>query len=243
MNLELWQWVVVVLAALFIGVSKTAIGGLGMVSVAIFANVLPAREASGFVLPLLICADLVAARSYREHTQWKHLLRLFPWTAGGVILGWMCMGMINDREASLLVGGIVLAMVALHLWRSRRPTDDEEHSFGFAATIGVLAGFTTLIANAAGPLMAIYLLAMRLPKMQYMGTAAVFFLIINSFKVPFMVNLDLITWQSVTGNLILVPAVFLGAFIGRRILKIIDQKLFESLALWMSALAGIKLLF
>ena len=91
--------------------------------------------------------------------------------------------------------------------------------------------------------MAIYLLAMRLPKMQYMGTAAVFFLIINSFKVPFMVNLDLITWQSVTGNLILVPAVFLGAFIGRRILKIIDQKLFESLALWMSALAGIKLLF
>jgi uncharacterized membrane protein YfcA len=243
MNLEPWQWVVVVLAALFIGVSKTAIGGLGMVSVAIFANVLPAREASGFVLPLLICADLVAAGSYREHTQWKHLLRLFPWTAGGVVLGWMGMGMINDREASLLVGGIVLAMVVLHLWRRRKATDDEAHSFGFAATIGVLAGFTTLIANAAGPLMAIYLLAMHLPKMQYMGTAAVFFLIINSFKVPFMVNLELINWQSVTGNLILVPAVFLGAFIGRRILKKIDQKLFESLALWLSAAAGIKLLF
>ena len=153
------------------------------------------------------------------------------------------MGTINDREASLLVGGIVLAMVVLHLWRSRRTTDEEERSFGFAATIGVLAGFTTLIANAAGPLMAIYLLAMRLPKMQYMGTAAVFFLIINSFKVPFMMNLDLINRQSVTGNLILVPAVFVGAFVGRRILTKIDQKLFESLALWLSALAGLKLLF
>jgi len=244
MNLEPWQWVIVVFAALFIGISKTAIGGLGMVSVAIFANVLPAREASGFVLPLLICADLVAARSYRQHTQWKHLVRLFPWTAGGIVLGWLTMGMINDRQASLLVGGIVLAMVALHLWRRRKATDgEEERSFGFAATIGVLAGFTTLIANAAGPLMAIYLLAMCLPKMQYMGTAAVFFLIINSFKVPFMMNLDLINGQSFMGNLVLVPAVFVGAFIGRKILTKIDQKLFESLALWLSALAGVKLLF
>ena len=109
--------------------------------------------------------------------------------------------------------------------------------------IGVLAGFTTLIANAAGPLMAIYLLSTRLPKMEYMGTAAVFFFLINLFKVPFMMNLDLINLHSFTGNLVLAPVVFVGAFIGRKVLKKIDQKLFESLALWLSALAGIKLLF
>ena len=243
MTLEPWQWVMVVVAAMFIGISKTAIGGLGMVSVAVFANLIPAREASGFVLPLLICGDVVAAKSYREHTQWRHLVRLFPWTAGGVILGWMALGRIDDQQASWLIGLIVLAMVGLHVWRRRNGGEAAELGFAFAAVIGVLAGFTTLIANAAGPLMAIYLLASRLPKMEYMGTGSVFFLLINLFKVPFMMNLDLINLNSFTGNLVLAPAVFLGALIGRKLLTRIDQKLFENLALWMSALAGLKLLF
>ncbi|MCF3649163.1 sulfite exporter TauE/SafE family protein [Synoicihabitans lomoniglobus] len=243
MNLDFWQWVLVVAAAMFIGVSKTAIGGLGMVSVTIFANIIPAREASGFVLPLLICGDLVAVKSYRAHTQWRHLLRLFPWAAGGVVLGWIAMGRIDDRQASLLIGLIVIVMIGIHLWRRRKSGQEEKLGYAFAATIGVLAGFTTLIANAAGPLMAIYLLAMRLPKMEFMGTGAVFFFLINLFKVPFMMNLGLINGGSFTGNLVLAPAVFIGALIGRKLLTKIDQRLFENLALGMSAIAGLKLLF
>lgn len=243
-SMEPWQWVLAVVAAMFIGVSKTAIGGLGMVSVTLFANfVLPAKEASGFVLPLLICGDIVAVKAYRAHTQWKHLGRLFPWTAGGVLLGWLAMGRIDDRQASLLIGGIVIVMVGIHLWRRRKGGHEAELGFGFAAFIGVMAGFTTLVANAAGPLMAIYLLSMRLPKMEFMGTGAVFFFLINLFKVPFMMNLDLITAASFRGDLVLAPAVFVGALVGRWLLPKIDQRLFENLALWASALAGLKLLF
>lgn len=243
MNLELWQWAWALLAAMFIGVSKTAIGGLGLVAVTVFANLIPAREASGFVLPLLICADLVAVKSYRAHTQWRHLARLFPWTAVGVMAGWLAMGRIDDRQASLLIGGIVLLMVALHLWRRRRGQEEAPLGLGFAAFIGIMAGFTTLVANAAGPLMAIYLLAMRLPKLEWMGTAAVFFFLINLFKVPFMMQLGLIDGSSFTGNLMLFPAVILGALIGRKLLTRINQRLFENLALWLSVVAGLKLLF
>jgi uncharacterized membrane protein YfcA len=109
--------------------------------------------------------------------------------------------------------------------------------------IGVLAGFTTLVANAAGPLMAIYLLAMRLPKFQFVGTSAVFFLLINSFKVPFMMDLGLINAESLLLNLWLAPLVIVGALAGRKLLIKIDQRLFENLALGLSALAGLKLLF
>ncbi len=244
MDLEPWQWILALTAALFIGVSKTAVGGLGLLSVALLANfVLPAKEASGFVLPLLICGDLVAVKAYRVHTQWKHLVRLSPWTIAGVLLGWVAMGRIDDRQANLLIGGIVILMVGLHLWRRRRGEEAARVGFAFGAFIGVMAGFTTLVANAAGPLMAIYLLAMRLPKMEFMGTGSVFFFLLNSFKVPFMVNLDLITWESARGNLVLAPAVFAGAFIGRWLLPKIDQRLFENLALWASLAAGVKLLF
>lgn len=245
MNLEPWQVALGIVGALLVGVSKTGIAGIGMLFVVMFANVIPAKQASGFVLPLLIFGDLIAVWSYRAHARWAHVWRLMPWTAGGVLLGYFAMGKIDDRQASVLIGAIIVVMVAIQLWRRARakPGEIAEHGAWFAPAVGVLAGFTTLVANAAGPLMAIYLLAMRLPKMEYMGTAAVFFLLLNLFKVPFMVDLGLITADSFGFNLMLAPAVFVGALLGRRLLPKINQRLFENLALGLSAAAGVKLLF
>jgi uncharacterized protein len=243
-NFSVWEWVLAVVAALLIGISKTGIGGLGMLSVVIFAQIMPARQATGLVLPLLCFGDLVAALYYRQHAKWRHVWRLLPWTAAGVVIGYYTLGRVTDREAQRMIGGIVLSLIALHVVRRRGAARHEtEHGMWFAPTIGVLAGFTTLIANAAGPLMAIYLLAMRLPKMDYVGTGAVFFLVMNLFKVPFMVNLDLITVDSFKMNLLLALPVFTGALVGRKILMKIDQKVFENVVLVLGALAGAKLLF
>lgn len=248
LHLEPWQWALAILAAALVGLSKTGIAGLGILVVSVFALLIPStKQSSGIVLPLLILGDLVAVLAYRRHTQWSHLWRLFPWTALGVLVGYFAMGRINDHQARVLIGLIVCAMVALHLWRrwrtARGADAGDEHGIGFAITVGVLAGFTTLVANAAGPLMAIYLLAMRLPKMEYVGTGAVFFMLLNWFKVPFMVDLGLITVDSLKFNAILAPAVLVGAWFGKWLLPRIDQKLFEFLALLLSAAAGVKLLF
>lgn len=252
-------WLLAALAAAIVGLSKTGVPGLGMLFVAIFANLMPTKQASGFVLPLLICGDLVAVLAYRRHTEWIHLRRLFLWAGLGVVLGTLAMDRIDNRQAGLLVGGIIVTLVALHLWRKRgaahasasattsaatpAPSGVPEHGAWFAPTIGVLAGFTTLVANAAGPLMAIYLLAMRLPKMAFVGTSAVFFLLLNLFKVPFMVGLGLITPESFRFNLMLAPAVLAGAVLGRWLLPRVSQDWFERLALLLSAAAGLKLLF
>jgi uncharacterized membrane protein YfcA len=247
-SFESWQWVVAALAAMLVGVSKGGIAGLGFLPVVIFAQVLPStRQSSGFVLPLLIFGDVVAVLNYRRHTQWSHLWKLFPWTAAGVFAGYFAMGRINDRQAAKLIGALVFGLVILHLWRRRQaklavPGEELEQGWWFAPMIGVLAGFTTLVANAAGPLMAIYLLAMHLPKMEFVGTGAVFFMLLNWFKVPFMVNLGLITADSVKFNLLLAPAVLAGTFAGRWLLTRINQKWFENLALGLSAAGAVKLL-
>lgn len=244
MNFDAWQWAFAVLGALLIGLSKTGIGGLGMLFVAIFAGLMPAKQSSGFVLPMLVFADVVAVLAYRRHAQWRFLWRLFPWTALGVVLGYFAMARIDDRTAKLLVGVIVCGMVAVHLLRRRKAAgpEGEDRGWWFAPAVGVLAGFTTLIANAAGPLMAIYLLAMRLPKMEYMGTGAVYFLLMNAFKVPFMMHLGLIDGGSFRMNLWLLPAVIAGALAGRAVLHRINQKLFENLALALAVAAGLNLL-
>jgi uncharacterized protein len=244
MNFTSWQWVLAVAAALLVGFSKTGIGGLGVLSVVIFTRIMPAKQATGIVLPLLCFGDLIAVASYRPHTQWRFIWKLFPWTAAGVFVGYFTLGEIDDDQAKLFVGWITIGLLVLHfVRRARKNSEEPEHGWWFAPVIGVLAGFTTMIANAAGPLMAIYLLSMRLPKMEFVGTGAVFFMLLNLFKVPFMVHLDLINADSFHINVLLAPAVFVGAYFGRKLLPRINQKLFETLAFGLAAAAGIKLLF
>jgi uncharacterized protein len=240
------QWICAVMGALMVGVSKAGITGLSILSVALFAHVFPSsKQASGLILPLLIFGDIVAVWSYRTHTQWRYVWKLMPWTAAGVVLGYFALGHISDRTARVMIGAIIVSLCVLGLWR-RSLNVQADATTGWhwtvAAALGVSAGFITLVANAAGPLMSIYLIAMRLPKMQFVGTAAVFFMVLNLFKVPFMVNLGLISAQSFEFNLMLAPAVLLGALVGRWLLIRINQQLFENLVLGLSAVAGVLLI-
>src|SRR6195256_5673450 len=239
-------WLFAALGAFMVGVSKAGITGLSILSIALFNHVFPSsKQASGLVLPLLIFGDFVAVFSYRKHTQWHYLWRLFPWTAAGVVLGYFALGRISDHSARIMIGWIIVSLAALSFWRRHTSAPNDEAAifhWSVGAVIGVTAGFITLVANAAGPLMAIYLVAMRLPKMEYVGTAAVFFMLLNLFKVPFMVDLGLITVQSFSFNLALAPAVLLGALAGRWLLKRVNQNLFEQLVLVLSAIGGILLI-
>lgn len=243
MQLDHWQWFLAAFAALIVGISKAGIGGLGMLAVAIFAQIMPAKQATGVVLPLLCVGDIVATAIYRQHAKWPHIWRLFPWTASGVIIGYFALDRINEQQARWLIGGILLALAVMHIVRRQVYGQEAEHGAWFAPTLGLLAGFTTLVANAAGPLMAVYMLAMRLPKMDFVGTGAVYFLIMNFFKVPFMVNLGLINAQSFSLNLWLAPVVVAGAWFGRKLVAKIDQRAFENIALALSVIAGLNLLY
>jgi uncharacterized membrane protein YfcA len=243
LDLVWWQWALAGLAAFLVGLSKTGITGLGILSVAIFASALPARESVGIVLVVLISGDLVAVSTYRREASWPHLWRLFPWAAVGVVLGALALGRIDSLTVQRLIGGILVALVGVQFWRSRQvaATSDEHHP-AFAVIAGLGAGFTTMVANAAGPIMVIYLLAMRLPKMIFIGTAAWYFLVLNLFKVPFSVGLGLINTHSLPISLALIPFAVIGGLVGRVLIKYINQQLFEMLALVLALVAGLRLL-
>lgn len=243
-DLAAWQWALLALGAAAIGMSKTGLPGLGALYVALFANLLSPKASVGVVLPLLILADVVALVVYRRDCSWPHLLRVFPWAAVGIGVGWWALGRLSDAWTARTIGGLLLAMVALHLWRHRRAADAAPApARPVAAATGLLAGFATLVANAAGPVMTIYLLAMRLPKREFLGTAAVFFFVVNWFKVPFLVDLGLIHAASLKLDLALAPAVLVGTWLGRGLARRIDQRTFEAVSLGLAALAALRLLF
>ncbi len=247
MSLSPWQWVAACAAAFMMGMSKTGIAGISALGVAVFATVLPSKASVGVVLVVLICADVVAVLSFRRLAVWSHLWRLFPWTVAGVVLGCLVLGKGNEQEIRRLIGAILLAMVCLQFYRDRSgPKTDKAvrppQGLLWVGVMGLLAGFTTMVSNAAGPIMILYLLAAGLPKMEFMGTSAIYFFIMNLFKMPFSVGLGLIQFDSLKVDLWLVPWGVTGALLGRYILKMLNQRVFENLALGLTLVASLKLL-
>jgi uncharacterized membrane protein YfcA len=248
MTLQAWQWAVAALGALGIGLSKTGIPGLGVLAVALFAIAMPSRESVGVVLPVLIVGDIVAVTAYRRHAVWSHLIKLFPWAAAGIVIGWFALGSLNDTQVAHVIGALLIVLVAVQAIRqwaeakSKNEAEPQIHPM-LAPVMGMLGGFATMVANAAGPIMVIYLLAARLPKIEFIGTAAWYFFVLNLFKVPFSVQRGLINMHSLPIDAILAPACIAGALGGKLLLKHIDQKVFNSIALGLTLVAAIRLLF
>lgn len=244
-ELTILQMILLAVGAFFVGLSKTGLAGVGVLGIALFANVLPARESTGTVLPLLVCGDIIGVALFRKHAHWPYLWKLIPWVVAGVGLGYVTLGRVSGPQVQRMIGGIVLAMVILHVWRQRQPEELSSkmaHTWWFVALMGVLAGFTTMVANAAGPVMILYLLAVGLPKLEFIGTGAWFFLMVNLFKVPFSAHLGLITGRSLLMDAVLLVPMLPGAVLGPVIVRRMNQKVFETLALVLTVVAAVRLL-
>ncbi|KOT77776.1 membrane protein [Streptomyces rimosus subsp. pseudoverticillatus] len=257
-----------VAAALLVGVSKTAVSGVGAISVALFAAVLPAKQSTGALLPLLLVGDVLAVSAYRWHADWPALLRLLPSVAVGVLLGAVFVARVDDAVMCRTIGVLLLTIVAHYLWQRRRTrtasggsdttgapqgrTDTEcgtalpsaatRTQHGRALAFGLVAGFATMVANAGGPAMSLYLLSAGFTMLGFLGTAALFFLIVNLLKLPFSVGLGLIDTDALMLDALLVLAVPVGAFLGRAAVHRIDQALFERLMLVFTTLSSVNLL-
>jgi uncharacterized protein len=245
--LDPWAWVALALAALTIGISKTALPGGSILAIALFAAVLPARTSTAAMLLLLMVGDVFALIAYRRHAHWPTLLRLAPAVVLGLLAGFAFLALTGDGVVRRAIGVILLVMIAVTLWRRWRQnrTDAVGPSRGgilLAGTYGTLGGFTTMVANAGGPVMSMYFLATRTPVQVFLGTSAWFFAIINLIKVPFLAGLGLFEGQVLVMDAALAPLVIIGALIGLAVAKRLDQRLFDRIVIVLTVLGAVYLL-
>ena len=242
------EWALLALGAMLVGFAKTAVGGAGALAVACFALAVPARESTGALLPLLCIGDVIAVRVYHRHANWRILVRLLPGVIPGLLLGSWFLSIADDEAARKIIGAVLLVMCGLQVYLRRyreawEKTDEvRRHHLGWTFAIGVVAGFATMAANAAGPVTTLYLLAAGLPMLEFLGTAAWFYLVVNALKLPFSAGLDLLTWSAVATDVLLVPALLVGACAGMLVVRRVNQSSFEQIALWLTALAAGALL-
>ncbi len=238
------------LAAYIIGLSKTAVPGAGLIAIPLFAIVFEGRLIPGANLPILICADLFAVRWYRQHTRWDLLRPLAWWVGLGYVFGIVFFIAVGSatRSLELVIGVIVLVIVAIQLWRMLRGSPHREADLTTAAVYGTTGGFTTFVANAAGPVINTYLVGLHLPKHELIGTSAWLYFAVNTSKIPFYVALGewtsggrFFTARSLLFDLAVVPAIFAGVFSGRSLFVRIPQRAFLIVVLVLSAAGAIKL--
>lgn len=243
LDLNLVQWIIVLITSLLVGFSKTGIGGVMMLAIPLLASEFGGKDSTGIMLPMLIIGDLYAIWYYRGSVLWKKVLTPLPWGILGIVLGAIIGNYLNDSTFVMLIGVIVLICLSLIIYTEVKGKNFVVPSAAwFYILVGILSGFASMIGNAAGPIFSIYLLALGFKKNNYMGCNAWFFFLINVTKLPFQIfmwhNIGIKT-LSIAG--LMIPVITLGAIIGYFVLKKINEKYFRYLIIIMTGIAAVRL--
>jgi uncharacterized membrane protein YfcA len=233
------------LAAVILGLGKAGIKGLGVVIVTLMAIVFGGKASTGVLIPLMIIADIFAVIYYHRHTQWKYLGKLLPMMGIGVLLGVWWGNDISEVVFKQVMAVFILFTVVIMFWMDQRKAAiGIPRHWAFSGGMGLLSGVTSMIGNLAGSFANIYFLAMRLPKNEFIGTAAWLFFIINVFKLPFHIFVwKTVTKESLLLNLILVPGIIIGFFTGIAIVKVINNEMYRKFILIVTAIGALLILF
>ncbi len=223
------DWAMLFLSALLIGMSKTGIQGISLLAVPLMAMTFGAKPSTGLILPILCVADLLAVLYYRRVAEWKYVFRLLPAALAGFALALVVDEHVPPAEFKHLMGGCLLAVVVVMVWAEWKGRENSLSAcWWYGPLFGLLGGFTTMIGNAAGPVMAIYLLSVKMPKYSFVGTNAWFFLVINYLKIPVQV----LAWDNISASSLLldactVPVVALGGVLGILLVRKLPEKGFR----------------
>lgn len=243
-DITITAWTLALTAAFVIGISKAGIKGIAIINVTLMALAFGAKESTGLIVPLLVVGDAFAVVYYNRHAQWKYIAAFLPWMILGILLGTAIGKDLPETTFKISMSIIILGTVIMMYWWDRKKSKNVPTHWAFAGFIGTMAGITTMIGNLAGAFSNIYFLAMRLPKNEFIGTAAWLFFIVNIFKLPFHIFIwKTITPETLIINLKLVPGIILGIIVGVRLVKIIREQFYRKMILVLTAIGAILILF
>lgn len=243
-HLSITDWSLIVMCSFLVGMSKAGIPGVSMVVIPVLALMFGGKQSTGILLPILIIADLVGVTYYHRHANWKHILRALPWAIVGVFIALIVGNLVNDYQFKQIIAVVIFLSIVVMVWRDKNKKEIQlPDNWYFPAIMGLAGGFATMIGNAAGPVFAIYLLSLRLPKNEFIGTAAWFFFIINLIKFPLHVfSWKTISWSGLFLDVITLPAILLGAIAGIWLVKKISNKWYRWFVILVTILSAVLLI-
>jgi uncharacterized protein len=238
-----FQWALVMLCAILIGITKSGLSAISIITVSIFAWLFGSKTSTGILLPMLIFADILAVFYYKRHANWQLLGRIAPWVMLGILAGVWIGKDLNEAIFKKMMASLVFVIVASLFWFEKRPLKNVPSAVWFSAIMGIATGFTTMVGNQAGGFANIYFLSMRLSKQDFIGSYAWLFLFMNVFKLPFHVFIwKTVQMNSLVINFILLPFVIFGFYLGVYVVARIEEARYRQVILWLTAGAAVCVL-
>jgi uncharacterized membrane protein YfcA len=243
-HLTTGYFILFLVLALILGMAKAGITGLGLAIIPVMALIFGAKESTGVILPMLIAADVMAVIYYHRSAVWKHILRILPWVAIGIVAALITGNLISNSQFKVVMVTIVWIMLILMIindFRKKQGTDVPANKL-FRSFLGITGGFATMIGNSAGPVFTLYFLSMRLPKKEFIGTSAWLYLIMNTGKLPLQALVwKNITLNSLTLNLITIPVIAAGIFLGIFIVKLLPENVYRYFVIFTTLVSSVLL--
>lgn len=242
-ELTILGWAMAYTAIFLLGVSKSGLKGLSIFNVTLLALAFGAKESTGILMPLLLVGDVFAVIYYNRHARWKYIGQFLPWMILGILIGVLLGKDLPEKQFKIGMALVIFISLALLIYWDQRKSKNVPTHWGFAGGVGVLAGICTMIGNLAGAFTNIFFLAMRLPKNEFVGTAAWLFLITNAFKLPFHIFVwKTVSRESLLIDLKLLPAIFLGMILGVWLVKIISERQYRWFIIFVTTIGAFAIL-
>jgi uncharacterized membrane protein YfcA len=242
--IDAWFWTVAVLTVLIVALSKSGLlGSVGLVGVPLLSLVMPARDAAGMLLPLLLVMDAIAIWTYRRDANWHILWIMLPGALVGTLIGWLLWTVVTDAAVTLFVGVVTLLFVVDAWFPIRKKLEGLPPSRPWGAFWGGAAGFTSFISHTGGPPFQIYVLPQKLSPVLYSGTSAFFFAIVNTAKLIPYYFLGQINVANLEHDLVLAPVAIAGVVLGVFLVRRVSVKIFYNLAYGLVFILALKMIY
>nr|WP_269152302.1 sulfite exporter TauE/SafE family protein [Xanthobacter oligotrophicus] len=222
--------------------SKGGFTGLSVLAQPILALAMSPIQAAAILLPVLIVQDVVSLYAYWRRWSVAELLRTLPAAVAGIVIGYLLAASVSDQAVALGIGLLSIAEAGRHALSKGLKRPAGEAGRGSAALWSAVAGFVSMIANAGGPPMMIYLLRRpRLSPEQFAATTAAFFSVVNWVKVPFFLALGQITGANLATSAVLLPVAVIATFAGVQLVRRVPADRFFGIIYLILAAVGAKL--
>ena len=236
-------YVVAMMAAVLVGVSKGGLPMVGLLSVPVLSLSISPVTAAGLLLPVYVGSDIFGVIAYRRHFDWRNLMILAPACTLGIALGWATATAVPERAVTGLVGAIGLIFALNLILRREKGGEPRPAAWLPGLFWGALAGFTSFVSHAGGPPYQVYVQPQRLEKAVFAGTTTILFAYVNAVKlIPYYALGQLNPANLRLAALLMVPAA-LSVWVGVRLVRVIPEALFYRLVTWALLLVSLKLLW